>query len=162
MTEVKLIEFEGWTVYVDQWGTFTAVKDEKKLEDKSLEVLKENIKRQNSDDRRFKPIDAIKVNSDMLGRITSRVADNNSCIYWTFKETPEAKTSRTQESLEGYRSWGDERYPFVMATVANREILAKIEALRTQEDAILKEMQTLRKSYTRPVTWKEVDAQGEM
>lgn len=172
-SEIELKRIGKWIVYVTTYrGEFYATqgKDDgtldegertKKLEAKTLAELEELIKRQESDDRHFKPIDVIAVEGGQIGRITSRVADRDTEVYFTFKPRPDhAKPTRTRERLEGYSWGGDVKHRFVKATTENLEILKAIQADQAQIEALSVDQAELRKKYKDPVTWDTIEEQG--
>ena len=165
---VKLKDFEGWAIVVSEYnGTFEAKKGEQeKLSAKTLAELEEFIKRQNAEARHFKPIDVIDKDSDRVGRITSRVKDDQLSVYFTFKnpDEPKEKATRTQSNVETSswsRSYNDEsktkNYEFVQTTKENLAILAEIHEAQAQREAIDDYIRGLRLTYSDPVTWTMID-----
>lgn len=161
--KVELKEKDGFQITVTTYsGIFYAAKGDVRLQADTLEKLEQLIKETNREQRRFKPIDVIHVSNDVAGRITSRVAGDETSVYFSHKESEGAKATRTQESLESGH-WGsrDNKYRFVKATPKNLAILEQVKGKQQQIDALHNEMEALRKTYGDCVTQELVDAQAE-
>lgn len=167
MADIHVADFEGWQIFVNSYnGSFEAVKGEgdleKKLTDSTFAALQEQIKRQNSDDRHFKAIDAIRICDTRLGKIVSWVeADRHNRVYFTFPD-PDSRNNRKaradhnlEDTWRGTKE--NDRYTFVKATPANLVIVAQIEALEKEKDAIVEKIIAAKKTFTDPVTIASVE-----
>lgn len=160
--DVELKVIEGFKVTVSSYrGTFEATKGEVKLSAETLPKLEELIKEHQREQRRFKPIEVIEVGHDHIGRISSRVADDDASVYFAFKESPNVKATRKAERLEPY-SWGhkEQEHNFVLATPENLAILEQINAKLKEQAKIENDLRQLRGSYKDPVTWEIIDKQA--
>jgi len=152
-------EYEGFRIYYG-YKKFIAVKGDVELKANTETELQVIIKQHNREKRRFKPINVIKVNDDLTGRITSRAADTESQVWFSYRLHDEAK--HTKERLESY-SWqhGEGgKSLFVEATEENLVILGEISELQLKIGMLNKEIIAKRKSYDKPVTWELIDKQA--
>jgi hypothetical protein len=154
-------QHEGFRIYYE-FRKFKAIKGEVEIEAPTEDELVDLIKKHNAESRRFKPIDVIKVDDCKKGRITSRVAENDKEVYFSFEADKEKK--HTKERLMSY-DWEnrDKKYSyFVEATPKNLQILADIEK---ENEAILscyRAIEQLKKKFEKPVSWETVEkAAGE-
>jgi hypothetical protein len=169
---VVVKEFKGFVISISPYnGTFYAYekKDEEKKEKyraATMGELEEIIKRHVSNKRHFKPINVIHIDDDRVGRITSRTADRDDSVYFTFRKDPTDKKerpSRTTARIEGYEWVEGNRQPtweFAQATEANLTVLEKIKDLDNQIKALRTLQQELRKTYGEPVTWELIEERG--
>lgn len=133
-------------------GTFTATnRSDISLNAKTLEKLEDKIKVHKREQRKFKPVYAIRVEHDDVGRITSRTAENNE-VYFIVKNKVDGN-KRYTEPIFPY-SWHNDRakFTFALETPENLLILEKIKILENQKDQLTKEQQNLRSSYSNMVT----------
>lgn len=168
MTKDYLVVHQDWQktgfqITYDKWShKFTATKGDRSIDADTEPELQELIKQDMRELRKFKPIDVIKVFSDSEGRLTSRVADSESMVWFSHSEDGEKK--HTQEMLDETYSWQTKKQPpnFVKASQKNKKILQDIRAAQSQIQDIEQQISTLRDSYEEPVTWEIVNkAAGE-
>lgn len=159
---VELKEFNGWTIEVNEYnGEFSAKKSDKEcLVAKSLMELEELIKRQNADDRHFKPIDVFRVSDCKKGRITSWVADKKDEVYFSSYAYPsDKKMSRTPERLVPYYH-DDDKIKFVIASPANLAIVAKINETESLIHDLNERIKKLKATFVDPVTAETIKSQS--
>ena len=160
-TDIKLTEIDGFQITVSEYGTFYAVKGDVKYDAKNMDDLKEVLKRHKSEVRRFKPIDVIHLDSEMTGRVTSRVADNDVEVYFTYKDPSYEKKVRKAIRVENY-GWGSDplKHNFVLDTEANRAILAEIWKKEAERKQIGKDITRLKTTFADPLTWDVINKAG--
>lgn len=163
---VVLKELDGFIIKVNPWNGkfYAAAKGDEKGRDlydgNTLQELEEKIKRHNSNKRRFKPLEVISIGSDKIGRITSRVADSDSQIYFTWKPSPTERASRIQTPLLNYGFGKDKNKPlFAKATVANLAVFNKIKDIESQIKTLRDLQESFRGTYGNLVTWDTIDEQ---
>ena len=162
MTEFYLKSIGGFDIKVGSSGTFYAYEKGTTKEiysAKTLEELEEKVKRHVSNARHFKPIDVIQIDADRVGRITSKVADREDFVYFTHKEKPEERATRSESRLISY-SFGrheDNQPVFAKATPENLEILKQIRDLDEQQKILRDRQDALRKLYQNKVTWEDIE-----
>lgn len=163
MPEIKLTDFQGFFIRVSSYnGKFNAYeKDEDKdpiFSETTLEELQEKIKRHNSNKRRFKPLKVIQIESDKVGRITSRVADCSDMVYFTHKPSPKERANRTKCWVVDRYGWKEPKDPrFALATEENLATLAKIENIKKAIQNLSDKAKALRKTYKDAVTMQTLD-----
>jgi hypothetical protein len=146
---------------------FYAIKDETVLEATTESELAEVVKIHMRDLRRFKPIDVIKVDSNQVGKLTTRAADADDYVTFAFKDNNEnGKPKHTKEPLMRYSYLGlgkeENRANFVEATQTNLAILKKIDSKLAQIESIQKEIDEAKKTYEKPVMRERIEeALGE-
>jgi len=153
----------GFQVRVSDYsGSFSAYENEDDEQAtysaKSLSELEEILKRHESNKRHFTPLDVISISDEKVGRITSRVADNKREVYFTHKDNPNEKATRTAVALVGSR-WdyeGQGKPQFAKATPENLAIKAKIDDLKEQAAKLHEDAKALRKTYGDLVTWETI------
>lgn len=160
MTDVKLTEIDGFQITVSTYGTFTATKGDVEYDAKNLDELKEVLKRHKSDVRRFKPINVIRLDGT-TGRVTSRVADNDVEVYFTYKDPSYEKKVRKAVRVEEY-NWrsGPTEYNFFLDTEENRAVLGEIWKKIAERKQIEKDILRLKKTFKDPITWDVINKAG--
>lgn len=164
MTDIVLKKLHGFEVRVSDYsGEFAAYDDvdddHARYRAKSLAELEEILKRHASDARHFDPIDVIHISDERIGKITSRVADNKSEVYFTHKERPTDKPTRTQIGLMASHwdySGRTGKPQFAKVTPENLAIKAKIEDLQKQAAKLHEDAAALRDTYGDLVTWETI------
>lgn len=127
--------------------------------EKELEIL---IKNHEAELRRFKPVEVIRVEHGIRGRLTSRAADAKDEVYFSFKDAS-GQSSHLKERISTHRWEPEKALPkFVEVTPKNLQLLKDIEkeqeAIRSCEAAVEK----LKRQLEKPVTQETIDkAAGE-
>lgn len=162
--EIEVKKIGDYIVFLIPYnGSFFAKKGDVRLDADTLPKLEEIIKRQQANDRHFDPIDVIEVGDEKLGRITSRVADNDREVYFTFKDKPNDKPTRVAKSLEETywgRSEDEPKHNFVKATPTNLAVRQKIKDLSIQIAELYADQKDLRATYDDPITWEVIGKQA--
>jgi hypothetical protein len=162
--DIVINEFLGFKVFYRSGGRqFIAKKGELELEAPDEDTLKILIKRQKAELRKFKPVDVIKCDDLIVGRITSRAADLEEWIYFSYKG--QNSQPRHSKELLGHYTWENsetkEKPKFVFLTDKNRQILADIrkeqEAIESCDNAI----SALKQKFEKPVTWETLEQAGD-
>ena len=163
MNDVDIRIFQRWQITYSPYSyTFTAKRGAKTLTADTQEQVEELIKEQIRESRRFKPLQVIQTEYERVGRITSRVADSDTHIYFSYKEEGAKRAKHTQEKLES-SGWGsDTTSYFVLATPANLKILEKIRKKREQISSIEKRISKLSEKFKDPVTWELLVKKGRV
>jgi hypothetical protein len=171
--DIEQIKKHGTPIRVNEQGyqicyyyrQFFAIKEAYLIRadtEKELEIL---IKNHAADLRRFKPIEVIRIEDGVRGRLTSRVSDREDELYFSYSEDGEKK--HTKERLMDY-SWGFEKEKkhhtpkFVEVTPKNSQILTDIQKEQEAIEACERAIEKLKKQFEKPVTWETVEkAAGE-
>jgi len=154
---------EGFRIeYDDSRREFRATKGNVSIKADTERELDDLIKKHQRDERKFKAVEVIMIGEAVKGKITSRVADDENCVHFSFRDAG-GTAAHTKERLMGY-AWTPELYKhrFVEATPKNLQILSEIErekeAIKASENIIEK----LKAQFEKPVTWETIEqAAGE-
>lgn len=160
-SDVYLTEVSGFKVYVSIYGTFLAFHNDTSLSAKTMDDLKELIKEHLRETRRFKPIDVIDISDDVIGRITSRTANDKDRVFFSYVGRGEDRVVRTEASLATI-DWSQRAGSnpcFARVTEANVAILTEIAIVESVIDELQAYAASLRKQYTDPVTDKVIEGQ---
>ena len=158
--DIEIRDFEGFKIFYRSWKRqFVGKKGEIELEAPDEETLQVLIKKQNTDQRKFKPIEVIRFQDVQDGRITSRAAHEDGWIYFSYKDS-EGQPKHSKEFV-GHHTWEsleDKAQPkFVELSEKNRQVLADIrkeqEAIQFCKAAIEK----LKAQFEKPLNWKTLE-----
>lgn len=138
-------------------------KDETRIVADNEEALVEMVKKYDSKSRKFKPLEVILGNSNIIGKITSRVAGEDNQIVFTHREKEENK--RFNHALFKWEhrdpnNYYSERVPvpcFFLVTEKNKEIMKQIEEAEQQQRDLYKKVIELKETFECGVNWDELE-----
>jgi hypothetical protein len=161
--DIEINEFLGFKVFYTSLGrVFFAKIGEIKVKAPNEDRLHDLIKQQLAEQRRFKPLNVIKTDDFLEGRITSRVAGDQHRIVFCWKNS-ENRITHNEERLDNY-GWDREepKQPrFVLYTPNNKLILADIRKEQEAIESCSNAISALKEKFEKPVTWETLEQAGD-
>lgn len=156
---------DGIEIYI-WYGTFRAIdpSDNNKeiATSETMAGIKDLIREHLKQKRTFKPVDAIQIRLDRICRITSiDVEDSNRSVWVGYKDERGSGTHGKERVKSYYSSDSLQGWAFVKATESNLAILKKIQDMSAQIKQLHDSQDNLRKTFTDPVTYKDLNMKGE-
>jgi hypothetical protein len=156
---------QGYMIYYFE-RRFKAVrpldKGDTVIEAETEEELEIAIKKHEAELRRFKPLDVLRLSDVVVGKITSRAADSEKMIFFSYKDD-QGNQMHNKNLLESYTfKEGEEGYEanFVELTTKNRVTLAHIEKKKKEIVVLESEIASLKEHFEKPVTWERLEKAG--